>query len=160
MTATPLDLVTGADLRRAMGFWATGISVITTSHGGTIAGLVSNSFTSVSLDPPLVSWAVDKKSSSFEVWNRTDNYAVHILSESHRELVQRFVAKGTDKFAGLRWERGVLGSPIVAADAPRVECRLWQRVDAGDHVILVGEVVSISDQDDFRPLTNHVYWAK
>ncbi|MDQ4490028.1 flavin reductase family protein [Sinomonas sp. ASV486] len=160
MTAMPLDLVTGADLRRAMGRWATGISVMTTSDGGTVAGLVSNSFTSVSLDPPLVSWAVDKKSSSFEIWNRTDNYAVHILSESHQDLVKRFAAKGTDKFAGLAWEPGTLGSPIVADDVPHLECRLWQRVDAGDHVILIGEVVTVSDQDDFRPLTNHVYWAK
>jgi flavin reductase (DIM6/NTAB) family NADH-FMN oxidoreductase RutF len=160
MTATPLDLVTGADLRRAMGCWATGIAVITTSDGGTLAGLVSNSFTSISLDPPLVSWAVDKKSSSFATWINTDNYAVHILSESRRDLVQRFAAKGTDKFAGLAWEPGVLGSPIVAHDVPRVECRLWQRVDAGDHVILIGEVASISDQDGFLPLTNHVYWAK
>lgn len=160
MTATPLDLVTGADLRRAMVHWASGLAVITTSDGGTLAGLVSNSFTSISLDPPLVSWAVDRASSSFEIWNRTDNYAVHILSESHRDLVQRFVAKGTDKFAGLAWESGVLGSPIVADDVPRVECRLWQRVGAGDHVILIGEVVNVSDQDGFIPLTNHVYWAK
>jgi flavin reductase (DIM6/NTAB) family NADH-FMN oxidoreductase RutF len=160
MTATPLDLVTGTDLRRAMGHWATGIAVITTSDSGTVAGLVSNSFTSISLDPPLVSWAVDKKSSSFDTWNRTDNYAVHVLSESHRDLVARFAAKGTDKFAGLAWEPGTLGSPIVADDVPRVECRLWQRVDAGDHVILIGEVVSVSDQDGFVPLTNHVYWAK
>ncbi|WP_413249787.1 flavin reductase family protein [Sinomonas flava] len=160
MTATPLDLVTGADLRRAMGHWATGIAVITTSDGGAVAGLVSNSFTSISLDPPLVSWAVDKKSSSFEIWNRTDNYAVHILSESHRDLVARFAAKGADKFAGLAWEPGTLGSPIVADDVPHLECRLWQRVDAGDHVILIGEVVSVSDPEEFVPLTNHVYWAK
>ncbi|GAB4098109.1 flavin reductase family protein [Sinomonas halotolerans] len=160
MTVTSLDLVSGAELRRAMGHWATGIAVITTADGGTRAGLVSNSFTSISLHPPLVSWAVDKKSTSFEVWNRTDNYAVHILSESRRDLVQRFVAKGTDKFAGLAWEPGVLGSPIVADDVPRLECRLWQRVDAGDHVILIGEVVSVSDADGFVPLTNHVYWAK
>ena len=160
MTAPPLDLVTGADLRRAMGHWATGIAVITTSDGGTLAGLVSNSFTSISLDPPLVSWAVDRASSSFETWDSTDNYAVHMLSESHRDLVKRFVAKGTDKFAGLDWQRGVLGSPIVADDVPRIECRLWQKVDAGDHVILIGEVVNVSDPDGFIPLTNHVYWAK
>jgi flavin reductase (DIM6/NTAB) family NADH-FMN oxidoreductase RutF len=161
MTVTSVDqAVTGADLRRAMGHWATGISVITTQSEGTLAGLVSNSFTSVSLAPPLVSWAVDKRSSSFDVWNTTDNFAVHILSESDRGLVQRFAAKGTDKFAGLAWEPGVLGSPIVAADVPRIECRLWQRVDAGDHVILIGEAVSVSDPESFRPLTNHVYWAK
>jgi flavin reductase (DIM6/NTAB) family NADH-FMN oxidoreductase RutF len=153
-------VVTGADLRRAMGHWATGISVITTQSEGALAGLVSNSFTSVSLDPALVSWAVDKRSSSFDVWNTTDNFAVHILSESDRGLVQRFVAKGTDKFAGLAWEPGVLGSPIVASEVPRIECRLWQRVDAGDHVILIGEAVSVSDPESFRPLTNHVYWAK
>jgi flavin reductase (DIM6/NTAB) family NADH-FMN oxidoreductase RutF len=53
-----------------------------------------------------------------------------------------------------------LGSPIVASEVPRIECRLWQRVDAGDHVILIGEAVSVSDPESFRPLTNHVYWAK
>ena len=161
MTAPPVyQAVGGAELRRAMGHWATGLSVITTDHAGSVAGLVSNSFTSVSLDPALVSWAVDKRSSSFDVWNSTDNFAVHILSETDRGLVQRFVAKGTDKFAGLAWEPGVLGSPIVAAGIPRIECRLWQRVDAGDHVILIGEAVSVSDPESFRPLTNHSYWAK
>ena len=161
MTAPPVyQAVGGAELRRAMGHWATGISVITTDHAGSVAGLVSNSFTSVSLDPALVSWAVDKRSSSFDVWNSTDNFAVHILSETDRGLVQRFVAKGTDKFAGLAWEPGVLGSPIVAAGIPRIECRLWQRVDAGDHVILIGEAVSVSDPESFRPLTNHSYWTK
>ncbi|MDQ4504170.1 flavin reductase family protein [Sinomonas sp. ASV322] len=161
MTVTTVqNTVDGAELRRAMGHWATGISVITTDHAGTVAGLVSNSFTSVSLEPALVSWAVDKRSSSFDVWNSTDNFAVHILSESDRGLVQRFVARGTDKFAGLAWEPGALGSPIVADDVPRIECRLWQRVDAGDHVILIGEAVSVSDPESFRPLTNHVYWAK
>lgn len=161
MTVTTVQqVVSGAELRRAMGHWATGISVITTRSRGALAGLVSNSLTSVSLDPPLVSWAVDRRSSSFDVWNTTDNFAVHILSESDRDLVRRFVAKGTEKFAGLAWEPGVLGSPIVADDVPRLECRLWQKVDAGDHVILIGEAVSVSDPESFRPLTNHVYWAK
>ncbi|WP_175637379.1 flavin reductase family protein [Sinomonas mesophila] len=160
MTVTTVQAVSGAELRRAMGHWATGVSVITTRSEGTLAGLVSNSLTSVSLDPPLVSWAVDRRSSSFDVWNTTDNFAVHILSESDRDLVRRFVAKGTEKFAGLAWEPGVLGSPIMADDVPRLECRLWQRVEAGDHVILIGEAVSVSDPESFRPLTNHVYWAK
>ncbi|WP_138444949.1 flavin reductase family protein [Sinomonas susongensis] len=161
MTVPSVDqAVNGTELRRAMGHWATGIAVVTTQVDGTLAGLVSNSFTSVSLEPALVSWAVDKRSSSFEAWNTTDNFAVHILSEADRRLAQRFVAKGTEKFAGLAWEPGVLGSPIVAVDVPRIECRLWQRVDAGDHVILIGEAVSVSDPESFRPLTNHVYWAK
>ncbi|WP_369045878.1 flavin reductase family protein [Sinomonas sp. P10A9] len=161
MTVTTVQhAVSGAELRRTMGHWATGIAVITTSSEGTPAGLVSNSFASVSLDPPLVSWAVDRRSSSFEIWNTTDHFAVHLLSESDRGLVQRFVAKGPEKFAGLAWEPGVLGSPIVANDVPRLECRLWQRVDAGDHVILIGEAVSVSEPQSFRPLTNHAYWAK
>ncbi|MFQ6155273.1 flavin reductase family protein [Micrococcus luteus] len=157
---TAQHAVSPTDLRRTMGHWATGIAVITTESGGTLAGLVSNSFTSVSLDPPLVSWAVDRRSSSFDVWNATDNFAVHLLSESDRGLVQRFAAKGTEKFAGLAWEPGVLGSPIVADDVPRLECRLWQRVEAGDHVILIGEAARASDPESFRPLTNHAYWAK
>ena len=161
MTVTSIDqAVAGTDLRRAMGLWATGISVITTQSKGFVAGLVSNSLTSVSLDPPLVSWAVDKRSTSFDIWNTAQSFAVHILSESDRDLARRFAAKGTDKFAELAWEPGVLGSPIVAADVPRLECRVWQRVDAGDHVILIGETVRVQIPEGFRPLTNHSYWAK
>lgn len=161
MTVTTVqNAVSALELRRVMGHWATGIAVITTEHKGQRAGLVSNSFTSLSLEPALVSWAVDRRSSSFGLWNGTDSFAVHILSEAHRDLVQRFAARGTDKFAGLAWEPGMLGAPNVATDVPRLECRVWDRVEAGDHVLLIGEAVSVSEPQEFLPLTNHAYWAK
>jgi flavin reductase (DIM6/NTAB) family NADH-FMN oxidoreductase RutF len=122
--------------------WPTGVTVITAEVAGGRAGLVCNSFTSVSLDPPLVSWCVDRRSTSFALWEDAESFAVHILAEDQKALIDRFARRGGDKFTGLALERGHTGAPLLSGAAARLECRTWQRYDGGDHIILVGQVVS------------------
>jgi flavin reductase (DIM6/NTAB) family NADH-FMN oxidoreductase RutF len=127
--------------------WPTGVTVITARHEGDLAGLVCNSFTSVSLTPPLVSWCVDKRSSRLDVWLRARAFAVHILSAEQTALVSRFSRKGGDKFDSLEWVEGVSGAPLLPGCAVRLECRTWRQYDGGDHVILVGQVLDMVQAD-------------
>lgn len=152
------DTVTSEELRDAMRHWVTGVTVITTAWREQMTGLVSNSFTSVSLEPALVSWCIDLRSSSLELWNRTDNFAVHVLGEEQVELVARFAKKGGDKFAGLDWHPGVCGSPMLAAPTLALECEVWARYQGGDHLIVVGRVIRATRPESFAPLTNHALY--
>jgi 3-hydroxy-9,10-secoandrosta-1,3,5(10)-triene-9,17-dione monooxygenase reductase component len=134
-----------AELRRVMSAWTTGVTVITTGDGQRLAGLVSNSFASVSLEPPLVSWCVDRQSSSLEVWLRAEGFAVHILGADESALVSRFARKGGDKFQGLVWQAGLTGAPLLSGGVARLDCRTWRQYDGGDHVILLGHVLAVVD---------------
>ncbi|MCW4465307.1 flavin reductase family protein [Glutamicibacter sp. MNS18] len=133
--------VTGQDLKEAMRAWKSGITIITTSGTqGMPVGLVSNSFTSVSLNPPLVSWCVDLNSSSIDTWSTTGAYSVHILADGQEEWISRFAARGTRKFHRLDVERSLVGTPVLDIRGTRMDCTLAQRHEAGDHLILVGQV--------------------
>lgn len=133
------------EFRQVMAAWTTGVTVITAQHAGRPAGLVSNSFASVSMEPPLVSWCVDRRSSSLDVWLGADGFAVHILAAHECDLVSRFARKGGQKFTGLGWKPGLTGAPLLADGVARLECRTWRQYDGGDHVILLGRVVSVSE---------------
>jgi flavin reductase (DIM6/NTAB) family NADH-FMN oxidoreductase RutF len=128
-----------------MSAWTTGVTVITAGHEQRLAGLVSNSFASVSLEPPLVSWCVDRQSSSLDVWLRAEGFAVHILGADEAALASRFAKRGGDKFQGLGWQAGLTGAPLLAEGAARLECRTWRQYDGGDHVILLGHVLTVAD---------------
>ncbi|WP_051132882.1 flavin reductase family protein [Nocardia paucivorans] len=149
---TPEPVVGPLELRQAMAAWTTGVAVITTSHGARPAGLVSTSFTSVSLDPPLVSWCVDRGSTSFDIWSRAEGFAVHILSADEADLVSRFARRGGDKFHGLDWRPGITGAPLLTAGIARLECRTHIRYDGGDHLILLGRVL-VTDRRSAPALT-------
>ena len=132
------------ELRVAMRHWTTGVTVVTaTGPDGTPAGIVSNSFTSVSLEPALVSWCVGRGSSSFDAWCRAEAFSVHILGEEDAGLVPRFAARGTDKFAGLPTRPSLVGSPSLDGVPVRLDCTTWNRYDGGDHLIIVGQVRAI-----------------
>jgi 3-hydroxy-9,10-secoandrosta-1,3,5(10)-triene-9,17-dione monooxygenase reductase component len=136
--------VQAEELRLAMRHWTAGVTVVTTTgRDGTHAGIVSNSFTSVSLEPALVSWCVDRGSSSFDAWCRAEAFSVHILGRENADLVPRFAARGTDKFAGLHTTPSTVGSPALDGVPVRLDCITWNRYDGGDHVIIIGEVRAI-----------------
>ncbi len=130
----------GRDLRRALGQYATGVTVVTTAHDGQLFGMTANSFTSVSLNPPLVLWAAAKSSPSLVAFEAAERFAVNVLASDQHHLSRQFSTTGADKFDGV---------PLVGEDPPLLEgtvaafvCRRTQRVDAGDHVVFLGEVES------------------
>lgn len=156
MTTDTTTRTSGTELRTMMGCWTTGVTVVTTrSDNGTPIGLVCNSFTSVSLDPPLISWCIDSGSLAIDTWNTCPTFSVHVLAEADLDLVPRFAARGVDKFAGLDTHETALGTPGITGVATRLDCRVWARYEGGDHVILVGEVLSHAHEGPFPPLTNH-----
>ena len=129
-------------LRTAFGAFATGVTVVTTqAAGGMDSGLTANSFSSVSLDPPMVLWSLAKTSSNLETFRTASHFAVHILSAAQEELSNRFASKAADKFAGVSIRRGAGGLPLLDGCAARFACRMVHQYEGGDHVIFVGEVL-------------------
>jgi 3-hydroxy-9,10-secoandrosta-1,3,5(10)-triene-9,17-dione monooxygenase reductase component len=143
------------EFRRALGTFATGVTIITTrAPDGTPLGLTCNSFNSVSLNPPLVLWSLENKALSLPAFQQSQHWAVHVLATDQEELSARFARRGGSKFAGLALEEGVGGIPLLTGCAARFQCRNSFQYDGGDHVIFVGEVVRF-DQTDHAPLVFH-----
>lgn len=143
------------DFRRALGCFPTGIAVVTTAdEDGTPAGITVSSFNSVSLEPPLILWSIDRAAASFAVFAEAGHFAVNVLSRAELPLVARFAQPGGDKFAGLTLRRGVGGVPILPDFAACFECSTEYRYDGGDHLILVGRVLVLEDHDK-EPLIFH-----
>jgi flavin reductase (DIM6/NTAB) family NADH-FMN oxidoreductase RutF len=132
----------GRDLRRAFGNFATGVTIVTTLDAqGKPCGFTANSFTSVSIDPPLLLVSIAKSAFGCEVFTASKGFAVNILARDQRELSNRFAAAGADKFAGLDWQGKQSGSPLIDGVVAWFDCSHHQQVDAGDHIILIGRVL-------------------
>lgn len=132
------------DLRRAFGQYATGVTVVTTRDAdGRPFGMTANSFTSVSLNPPLVLWAATKSSPSLPVFAAADRFAVNVLASDQHHLSRQFATSGADKFEGVVLAAGDPGAPpLLEGVVAHFVCRTTQAVDAGDHVVFLGEVES------------------
>jgi flavin reductase (DIM6/NTAB) family NADH-FMN oxidoreductase RutF len=139
--------------RDLCGRFATGVTVVTAfSPDGQPAGMTVNSFASVSLDPPLVSIAIDHAASAFAVLEGAEFWTVNIL-ESHQEaLSRRFSAIGGDRFDGVGWRRGADNELLLDGALAWLVCRRWQGLEAGDHTVLIGQVVSGEAAEHGRPL--------
>ena len=130
------------DLRRAFGAFATGVTIVTTSdESGQPVGFTANSFSSVSLDPPLVSVSIAKSAFGLSLFTESKGLVINILAEHQRDLSNRFASRGVDKFAGVSWIAGHSGAPRLDSVVAWFDCENFQQVDAGDHVILIGKVV-------------------
>jgi flavin reductase (DIM6/NTAB) family NADH-FMN oxidoreductase RutF/DNA-binding MarR family transcriptional regulator len=142
----PAKRLSSEEFRRALGQFPTGVTIVTAAVGERLAGMTANSFSSVSLDPPLVLWSVAKTAPSYPAFLDAEAFAIHFLGADHHDLALRFAGKASDKFAGMRFTRGETGAPLLDGLAPIVECRAWARYEGGDHTILVGEVVHLVSQ--------------
>jgi len=140
------------ELRRVMGHFATGVTVITTKdQAGNPQGLTANAFMSLSLNPPLVLISVDKGATCYGCFAANNSFAVNFLSEDQEEVSRRFATKGVDKFADLKWREGSNGVALIDGTLASVECKITQCHDGGDHTIVVGEIVNVTATGD-RPL--------
>jgi 3-hydroxy-9,10-secoandrosta-1,3,5(10)-triene-9,17-dione monooxygenase reductase component len=143
------------EFRKALGSFATGVTIITTRGAdGTPIGLTCSSFNSVSLSPPLVLWSLENASLSLPAFKEAPHWAVHVLAADQEELSGRFARRGANKFAGLELETGVGGIPLIAGCTARFQCRNAFQYDGGDHVIFVGEVQRF-DRSEAAPLVFH-----
>lgn len=137
------DLADMRQLRHALGRFATGVAIVTTRDvSGRRLGLTINSFSSLSLDPPLVIWSLDRKSRSLEGFREAGGFAVNVLSRHQSELARRFSSSDANRFDGLDHLSGGLGMPLLRDTLAWFECKISAEIDGGDHVLFIGEVVS------------------
>jgi flavin reductase (DIM6/NTAB) family NADH-FMN oxidoreductase RutF len=130
-------------LRKALGHFVTGVTVVTTRGvSGEFAGLTVNSFSSLSLSPPLVMWSIALSAASFEAFENCSHFIVNVLADDQIPLAERFAQSGGDKFNGLLTRESIAGLPLLDGVAASFACRVASRYPGGDHVILVGEVLA------------------
>lgn len=135
-----------ADLRRALGAFATGVTIVTAMDRATgeAVGFTANSFTSVSLEPPLLLVCLAHTAASYRIFCASEGFAVNVLSADQEGVARIFATRGADKFSGVSWKPGVHGAPLIDGSLARFDCSMHQRVAAGDHDILMGQVLAFS----------------
>ncbi len=128
-------------IRNALGRFPTGVTVITTqAPDGKREGLTANSFSALSLDPPLILWSISRRSPSLPGFLASGYFAINVLSAGQADLSHRFATRSEDKFAGLTIGTGVGDSPLLDGVLARFECSVENTVDGGDHVLFIGRV--------------------
>jgi flavin reductase (DIM6/NTAB) family NADH-FMN oxidoreductase RutF len=142
------------ELRDALGRFATGVTIVTTMTPRGALGITANSFSSVSLDPPLLLWSPARRSSRFPAFETASHFAVHVLSADQRGLAEQFARPGGGWPRGLVFDRGVADVPLLEGCTARFECRHDAAHDGGDHLIVVGEVLRLAAAD-LPPLIFH-----
>ena len=130
------------ELRNAFGSFTTGVTLMTTQlPGQEPVGMTVNSFSSLSLNPPLLLWSIDLESSRKQVFDTAETFAVNVLSVHQKELSSAFAKSSNDQTEAINsLEQGDFGLPIAADSKAVFECKVWKRVDAGDHQIIIGEI--------------------
>ncbi|MFA3777111.1 flavin reductase family protein [Yersinia sp. 1652 StPb PI] len=129
--------------RRALGNFATGVTVVTAATAnGTRVEVTANSFNSVSLDPPLVLWSIDKRSGSYSIFEQASHFAINVLAVDQMDISNRFARPSEDKFAGIEVEVGAGDVPLLTDCAARFQCEKYHQVDGGDHWIMISKVSS------------------
>ncbi len=142
--------------RDALGTFATGITVVTASDtSGNPIAMTVNSFASVSLDPPLVLWSVNRAHEIFDEFAKAKHYAVHVLRHDQEHLSSHFSGDRPDKFNGVDFDRGKAQLPLLSDFCARFQCKVEHRYDGGDHLILVGRVLDM----DYQPADPLVFHA-
>ncbi len=135
------------ELRRIMGLYVTGATIVTGTLGGQPHGMAVNSFTSVSLNPPMILFCPDKRSETWPVIWQSGHFAVNILSCDQDELCRRFARKGIDRFGDAHFDYVASGSPVLRDAIAFLDCRITDVHDAGDHFITVGQVLDLGVND-------------
>lgn len=140
--------VTQAEFRRAMGSFATGVTVITVDHEGEVHGMTANAFTSVSLDPLLVLVCVDHKARTHAHLHEKKRFGVNVLAENQRVISEYYALPApahryAEREAGARFDRTKHGTPVLHGALAYLECRLHTAQDAGDHTIFIAEVEDV-----------------
>ena len=151
-TETAIDA--GA-LRQVLGNFATGVTVVTTlGDNNAPVGMTANSFSSVSLDPPLILWSIGLKAPSLGAFRTHTAFAINIMCAASEDLAMNFARPSDDKFAGINWHAGLDGVPILDDALAVIQCRVETRIPAGDHEIYLGRVCDFHSSEK-SPLLFH-----
>ena len=138
--------------RDTLGRFATGVAFVSGAPDGEPAGLIVNSLSSVSLQPPLVSFCPSRTSLTWSRMRRTRRLGVSVLGRQHERYTKRAIHPGADRFAGVNWELGHTGVPLLADALATLECTIVAEHPAGDHWIVIGRVTSLRSSPGDDPL--------
>ena len=152
LTETAAPSFDAARFRQVLGHFCSGITIVTAVHDGVPAGMTAQSFTSLSLDPPLVLFCPAKSSASWPKIRAAGSFCVNVLDQEQEAVSRTFATSGIDKFEGIGWRPGITGAPLIDGSLATIECRLEQEHDGGDHVIAVGRVVAVEVAEERGPL--------
>jgi flavin reductase (DIM6/NTAB) family NADH-FMN oxidoreductase RutF len=143
----------GRELRDALGRFATGVCLITTvSDSNQAVAMTANSFTSVSLDPPLVLWSLQNNSDVYEVFATPRHFAINILSTEQQAQSNRYAKKGQHDLDPADYRIGKYGAPVIRHALVTFECELEATHEGGDHLIIVGRVKDMQEKPSGEPL--------
>ncbi|MGY2487946.1 flavin reductase family protein [Cupriavidus sp. CP313] len=144
--------IDGLALRKALGAFPTGVTVMTTLDAtGRACGMTVNSFSSVSLNPPLILWSQSLSSRSYTAFRDAERFVVNILSEHQIQISRQFSTASDDKFHNITFRSGLGGVPIISSCAANLECVKVSAHPEGDHVIYIGRVIRL-ERSEHRPL--------
>ena len=156
--SAPAFTIEPSRFREALGHYASGITVITSQLDGEPLGFTCQSFYSVSLSPPLVSFSVMSRSSSYPRIRQAGRFAVNILSGKQVGISDQFARRGADKWQGVEWGESPLGNPLIGGSLHWLDCTIHAEHVAGDHLIVIGEVKALSRQQ--APATQPLLYFK
>ncbi|MFJ7141133.1 MAG: flavin reductase family protein [Pseudomonas protegens] len=142
----PSTAIEPLNFREALGHYASGITVITSQVDGEPIGFTCQSFYSVSMSPPLVSFSVMSSSASYPKIRQAGRFVVNILSGEQVRISNQFARKGSDKWHGVQWQESPLGNPIITGSLHWLDCEIHAEHAAGDHLIVIGEVKALNLQ--------------
>jgi flavin reductase (DIM6/NTAB) family NADH-FMN oxidoreductase RutF len=147
-----MTVIDPRELRNALGAFATGVTIVTTlvndEHDGQgPVAMTANSFSSVSLEPPLILWSLARNAQSFKAFEQAEHFAVHILHSGQQGLSNICATKNADKFAEISWHPGINGVPIFDDYNTCFQCSVESKVDGGDHLIILGRVCAIDNKE-------------
>ena len=142
-------------MRDVLGHFASGVTVVTADTAGGPLGFTCQSFSSLSLDPPLVVIAPSRTSTTWPRLREMGRFCVNVLAEDQTELSQTFARSGADKFTGVKWTRSRHGSPVLEEVVAWIDCELWAEYDGGDHTLVAARVLDLGADPDRRPLVFH-----
>lgn len=136
------------EFRRVLGSYASGVTVVSSVSGREPVGFTCQSFYSVSLQPPLVSFSVMTTSTTYPRVRQSGVFVVNVLAEDQTHIADQFARSGTDKWAGVSWYRSPGALPVISGALAWLECEIWAEHPAGDHNIVIGHVRAFARTDD------------
>jgi flavin reductase (DIM6/NTAB) family NADH-FMN oxidoreductase RutF len=141
--------------KQAMGNYPTGVTVVTAfDENNEPMGLTVNSFASVSLEPLLILWSINNGAGSYKDFLKTEKFAVNILASDQADLCTLFSSSVEDRFGACDWKKSELNLPVLSDSLAVLQCKVFKKVDAGDHTIMIGEVLDIHNEEK-EPLLYH-----
>lgn len=150
-------------LRHAMRAWTTGVAIVTAEHDGQRSGMTVNSFTSISLEPPLISVALRNLTRTYDLVTKANEFSVTILSSDQHELSDRFAGRLPniqDRFEGVQTETLAIPAPLIKGGMAFFNCHVKDAFLVGENTLFVAEVIAVRGEGEGNPLVYHnrVYW--